>query len=86
MASYDLSIDVINKVGFDFGEIEWSENGTSMEDRLPEAKMLSDEIDLESFKVYHEEKSIYNQITLEDNNEAIAELKQKAEQTWTNMQ
>ena len=30
--------------------------------------------------MYHEEESIYNQITLEDNNEVMAELKQKAEQ------
>ena len=79
-SKYIFSYDVIIKAGFDFGEIEWSENGTSIEVRLPEAKILSNEIDLESFKVYHEEESIYNQITLEDNNEAMAELKQKAEQ------
>ena len=34
--------------------------------------------------MYHEEESIYNQITLEDNNEVMGELKQKAEQEAIN--
>ena len=34
--------------------------------------------------MYHEEESIYNQITLEDNNEVMAELKQKVEQEAIN--
>ncbi len=37
-------------------------------------------IDLDSFKVYHEQESIYNQITLEENNEALEGLKQAAEE------
>ena len=45
-----------------------------------EAKILSSEIDLDSFKVYHEDESIYRQIPLSENNEALKSLKEKAEE------
>ena len=32
------------------------------------------------YVVYHEEESIYNQVTLEENNTALKELKQEAEE------
>ena len=47
--------------------------------RLPETKILSSEIDLDSFKVYLEDESIYREITLEENNEALKSMKQSAE-------
>lgn len=75
--SYDISI----KAGFDFGEIEWSVDSSNktIVVKLPEAKILSSEIDQSSFKVYHEEESIFRQISLEENNEALLELKKTAE-------
>ena len=48
--------------------------------KLPEVKVLSNEIDLDSFEVYLEDESIFQQITLEENNEAMAELKDRAEE------
>lgn len=78
-SKYIYSYDVVVKAGFDFEEIEWSKNDKTIEVKLPEAKILSSEIDLDSFKVYHEQESIYNQITLEENNEALAKLKETAE-------
>lgn len=78
-SKYIYSYDVVVKAGFDFEEIEWSKNDKTIEVKLPEAKILSNEIDLDSFKVYHEQESIYNQITLEENNEALAKLKETAE-------
>lgn len=78
-SKYIYSYDVVVKSGFDFEEIEWSKNDKTIEVKLPEAKILSSEIDLDSFKVYHEQESIYNQITLEENNEALAKLKETAE-------
>ena len=75
MYSYDFVI----KAGFDFGEIEWEKKGNTIEVRLPEAKILSNEIDLDSFQVYVEDESIFRQITLEENNEALETLKQDAQ-------
>ena len=43
------------KAGYDFKDIKWSEKGDKIEVTLPEVKVLSNEIDLDSFKVYHEE-------------------------------
>ena len=78
-SKYIYSYDVIIKAGFNFEEIEWSTTGNTIKVKLPETKILSSEIDMDSFKVYHEEESIYNQVTLEENNEALKELQQKAE-------
>ena len=55
------------------------EKGNTIEVRLPEAKILSNEIDLDSFQVYVEDESIFRQITLEENNEALETLKQDAQ-------
>ena len=41
---------------------------------------MSSEIDLDSLKVYHEEESIFNKITMIENNESIRVLKEKAEE------
>lgn len=79
-SKYIYSYDTVIKAGFDFEAIEWDENGTSIEVNLPEVKILSSEIDLNSFKIYHEQESIFNQITMTESNEAMKELKQKAEE------
>lgn len=47
---------------------------------MPEGKVLSSEIDLDSLKVYHEEESIFNKITMIENNESMRVLKEKAEE------
>ena len=38
---------------------------------LPEVKILSSQLDLDSFQLYHEAESIFMRISLKDNNEAI---------------
>ncbi|MCF0149089.1 MAG: DUF4230 domain-containing protein, partial [Clostridium sp.] len=73
------SYDIVIKAGFNFEEIEWEENETSIEVKLPEAKILSSEINLDSFKVYHENESIFTKITMKENNENMKGLKQNAE-------
>ena len=78
-SKYVYSYDFVIKAGFDFGEIEWEKKGNTIEVRLPEAKILSNEIDLDSFQVYVEDESIFRQITLEENNEALETLKQDAQ-------
>lgn len=77
-SKYISSYDIVIKAGFDFKDIEWKVNGTSIEVELPEAKILSSEIDLDSFKVYHDDESIFTPITMTENNEALKKLKQTA--------
>lgn len=73
------SYDIVIKAGFDFEEIEWEEVGTTIKVRLPEVKILSSEIELDSFKVYHEDESIFRKITMEENNESLKTMKENAE-------
>ena len=68
------------KAGFDFREIEWSAKDATIEVRLPDVKVLSNEIKTDSFRVYHEKESIFRHITLAENNEAMNSLKQTAEE------
>ncbi len=81
-SKYIYSYDVEIKAGFDFREIEYTVNDTAqtIQVKLPQAEILSSEIDLDSFQVYHEEESIFRPITLEENNQALAALKQSAEE------
>ena len=78
-SKYIYSYGVTVKAGYDFNEIDWKEKGNTIEVRLPEAKILSSEIDQDSFKIYHENESVFNQITLEENNEALIKLREQAE-------
>lgn len=79
-SKYIYSYDIVIKAGLDFEDIKWEENGTSIEVKLGEVKVLSSEIDLESFKIYHEDESIFTKITMTENNEVMKGLKQKAEE------
>lgn len=80
-STYIYSYDVVIKAGLDFSEIEWSENEetATITVTLPEVKTLSVEVDLDSFQVYLEDRSIFTPITLEENNTEMANLKQQAE-------
>lgn len=79
-SKYIYSYDVVVKAGFDFSDIEWwIENDTIVMVKLPKAKILGCEIDTDSFKVYHEDESIFKQITLEETNESMSKLKKQAE-------
>lgn len=79
-SKYMYSCDVVIKAGFDFGDIEWSENDSIIEVKLPEIKILSSEVDLDSFKIYHEDESLFNKITMTETNEAMKKLQQTAEE------
>lgn len=78
-SKYIYSYGVTIKAGYDFNEIDWEEKGKTIEIKLPEIKILSSEINQDSFKVYHEDESVFNQITLTENNEALVKLKEQAE-------
>lgn len=78
-SKYIYSYGITIKAGYDFNEIDWNEKGNTIEVKLPEVKILSSEIDQDSFKVYHEDESVFNQVTLEGNNEALTKLKEQAQ-------
>lgn len=79
-SKYIYSYDVAIKAGCDFSQIEWKADKKEgkISVKLPEMKVLSCEIDPESFKVYHEKESVFNRITLEENNEAYKKLRDNA--------
>lgn len=78
-SKYVYSYDIEIKAGFDFQEIEWEVRDTTIEVKLPQTKILSSEVQLDSLEVYHEDESIFRPITLEENNAALDEMKKKAE-------
>ena len=81
-SKYIYSYDVIIKAGFDFQEITYTvdQEAKTITVQLPQAKILSSEVDMDSFQVYHEAESIFRPITLEENNRAIADLQRTAEE------
>lgn len=79
-SKYIYSYDIVIKAGYDFNEIEWKEKNKTIEVKLPEAKVLSNELDMDSFKVYHEEESIFSKVTLEENNDAVKKMKLNAQE------
>ena len=78
-SKYIYSYNVIVKAGYDFGEIRYEVKKDSIKVTLPEVRILSSEVYEKSFRVYHEEESIFNQIDLEENNAALVKLKAQAE-------
>lgn len=79
-SKYIYSYDVVIKAGLDFTDVTWSQQDGTIRVTLPEIRVLSNEIDLDSLKVYHEDESLFRNITLEENNAALADLKARAEQ------
>ena len=81
-SKYIYSYDVVVKAGFDFGAVTYSvdEANKTIQVELPPVRILSSELDLDSFQLYHEAESIFRPITLEENNQALAALKQAAEE------
>ena len=71
---------MVIKAGLDFTDVSWSQQDGTIRVTLPEIRVLSNEIDLDSLKVYHEDESLFRNITLEENNAALADLKARAEQ------
>lgn len=75
-----FSYDGIIKAGIDFEAIEINKdkNSKTIRVKLPEAKILSVEIDEKSFKIYDEANNIFNPLTLTDMNTSLVEMKEEA--------
>lgn len=80
-SKYVFSYDTVIKAGINFSDITWKvdENNKKIKINLPETKVLSNEIDEDSLKVYHDSESIFTNIELEETNKALSNLKDTAE-------
>lgn len=77
---YIYSYDVVLKAGYDFSAITWEVEDSTITVHLPEPQVLSCELDLDSFQVYYENESAFRHISMEENNQALTDLKANAEQ------
>lgn len=76
IVSYDGSI----KAGIDMSQVEVKINGKNIDVNMPEAKILSHEIDEKSIEVFDETKNIFNQISITDYNSFAIDQKENMEQ------
>lgn len=81
---YIYSYDVIINAGYDFSQVKWKVIDNKIEVEMPEPIIISNEIDLDSLVVYHEQESIFNQVSIAQNNQALQNLKKTAEQDAIN--
>ena len=74
---------MVIKAGYDFSDIRYTidESNKIIHVQMPEAKILSSAIDPDSFMLYHDAESIFTPITVENYNEALADLSEEAETT-----
>lgn len=81
-SKYIYSYDYIIKAGLNFEDLNYKVNEISktITVELPEIKVLSNEVDIDSLKVYHEDESIFTQIKLDDNNSQMKEMREEAEE------
>ena len=76
-----VTMDGVIKAGIDLSQvkIESNENKKTITVKMPESRILSNELDENSFKVYQEDESVWNQITLMDSKELRDQIKKQAE-------
>lgn len=76
-----FSYEVVIKAGIDFTKVEYelNEDQTRVKIVMPKVKILSSELDLDSFKMYYEKESVFKPITMNDTNEALMALRKNAE-------
>ena len=73
---------MVIKAGYDFADIDYDVERKEkvVTVHMPEAKILSSELKLDSFKVYHQQESIFNNIKVEENVEELKKLKKQTEE------
>lgn len=75
------SYDVVVKAGLDFDQVKWKVNESEIRVSMPEIRILGSEVQFGSFKVYYEKESIFRPIKIDENNQAIQEMVNEAENT-----
>lgn len=82
-SKYIFSYDGVIKAGVDFQEIEIRVNELEqvVNVEMPEVKIISNEIDEESFEIYHEQKNIFSPLKLEDINKSLIAIEEESQNT-----
>ena len=79
-SKFILTYDGVIKAGVDVSKAKIEATGGSITVTLPEAQVLSHEIDESSVKVFDEKTSIFNQFTVEDYTAFYADQKKSVEE------
>ena len=82
-SKYIYTYNTTIKAGINFSEVKWQLGDTDDTSHniyvdIPEVKTLSADIDLDSFKVLHEENNIFSPITLTEHNDSLIQLRENA--------
>lgn len=77
--SFIISYDGKIKVGIDMSLVEVKIKGKNISVSVPEAKILSHEIDEKSIEIFDETKNIFNQISITDYNQFAIDQKESME-------
>lgn len=77
---YIVSYDGVATAGIDFGQIEVSKDETlkTILVKLPAAEIRNIDIDPNSFKLYDEQESIFNPISVSDYNDSLIQMEETA--------
>lgn len=82
-SKYIYTYNTTIKAGINFSDVKWQLGDTDDTSHniyvdIPEVKTLSADIDLDSFKVLHEENNIFSHITLTEHNDSLIQLRENA--------
>lgn len=82
-SKYIYTYNTTIKAGINFSDVKWQLGDTDDTSHniyvdIPEVKTLSAYIDLDSFKVLHEENNIFSPITLTEHNDSLIQLRENA--------
>lgn len=82
-SKYIYTYNTTIKAGINFSDVKWQLGDTDDTSHniyvdIPEVKTLSADIDLDSFKVLHEENNIFSPITLTEHNNSLIQLRENA--------
>ena len=82
-SKYIYTYNTTIKAGINFSDVKGQPGDTDDTSHniyvdIPEVKTLSADIDLDSFKVLHEENNIFSPITLTEHNDSLIQLRENA--------
>lgn len=82
-SKYIYTYNTTIKAGINFSDVKWQLGDTDDTSHniyvdIPEVKTLSADINLDSFKVLHEENNIFSPITLTEHNDSLIQLRENA--------
>lgn len=82
-SKYIYTYNTTIKAGINFSDVKWQLGDTDDTSHniyvdIPEVKTLSADIDLDSFKVLHEDNNIFSPITLTEHNDSLIQLRENA--------